>query len=104
MALLSYLTIIGFIIAIVIHNGKKTALGAYHLRQVLGLILTGIACWPVNFILAFIPILGWIAMFAIWIGLIVLWVMGLISAINAQQKPMPILGEYYQKWFAGAFN
>ena len=42
-ALLSYITIIGFIIAIVLHSSKKTALGAFHLRQVLGLFVTGAA-------------------------------------------------------------
>ena len=103
-AILAYITIIGFIIAIVMHNGKKTALGAYHLRQVLGLIVTGIACWPINFILAFIPFLGWAAMIGIFFGLIALWVMGLIAAIKGEQKPMPVLGEKYQQWFGNAFN
>ena len=41
-AILSYITIIGFIIAIVMHSSKKTAIGAYHLRQCLGLLLTGL--------------------------------------------------------------
>jgi hypothetical protein len=39
-ALLAYLTPllfgVGIVIAIVMHNGRKTALGAYHLRQSLG--------------------------------------------------------------------
>jgi len=29
--------------------------------------------------------------------------MGLISAINGQQKPLPVVGAHFQKWFAGAF-
>ena len=44
-AILAYVTIIGFIIAIVMHGSKKTALGSFHLRQVLGLIVTGLALW-----------------------------------------------------------
>jgi uncharacterized membrane protein len=103
-ALVCYLTFIGFIIAIVMHNGKKTKLGAYHLRQMLGLILTGIVCWPLNMILAFIPILGWACMFAIFVCLVVLWVMGLISAVNRQMKPVPVVGPLYQKWFGTAFD
>lgn len=103
-ALLSYLTPIGFIVAIVMHSSKKTQLGSYHLRQMLGLILTAIVCWPMNIVLAFIPIIGWLCMMAISIGLLALWIMGLISAINGQQKPTPVVGELYQKWFANAFN
>jgi uncharacterized membrane protein len=41
---------------------------------------------------------------AIMIAMFVFWVMGFIAAINGQQKPVPLVGEYYQKWFANAFN
>lgn len=98
-AIVSYLTIIGFIIALIMHGSKKTALGSFHLRQTLGLFLTGIAA---NFLMI-IPILGWIAAPIVLIGLLVFWVMGLISAINGQQKPVPLVGELYAKWFSGAF-
>jgi uncharacterized membrane protein len=104
-AILSYITLIGFVIAVVLHSsGKKTALGAYHLRQTLGLLITGLVLGVAAGILALIPILGVLTTFVIWGGLFVLWLLGLIAAINGQQKPMPVLGENYQKWFAGAFN
>jgi uncharacterized membrane protein len=103
-AILSYLTLIGFIIAIIMHGSKKTKLGSYHLRQSLGLILTAIAFGVVATLVAFIPFVGWIVGFAVWIGILVLWVMGLIGAVNGQQKPVPVLGEQYQKWFGQAFE
>lgn len=103
-AIVSYLTIIGFIVAVVLHSsGKKTALGAFHLRQCLGILITGVVTSVAAFVLAFIPFLGWLAVFALWIGLLIIWITGLIAAANGQQKPAPILGESYQKWFAGAF-
>lgn len=102
-AIVSYLTIIGFIVALIIHMNKKTVLGAYHLRQCLGLIVTAIALSVAGIILAFIPVLGWLAVLVAWLGFLVLWVMGLIAAASGQQKPLPVVGEYYQKWFAGAF-
>jgi hypothetical protein len=34
----------------------------------------------------------------------VLVVMGFISAATGQQKPLPLVGEHYQKWFANAFT
>lgn len=99
-AIIAYITIIGFIVAIVIHMNKKTKLGAYHLRQMLGLVLCGIA----NGVLVVIPIIGWIAAPIIWIALFVLWIMGLIAAINGQMKPVPVLGEHFQKWFGTVFD
>ncbi len=103
-AILAYLTIIGFVVAIVLHSSKKTRLGSYHLRQALGLIVTAIGCWIVNFILAFIPILGWLMILCIWLGIFILWLMGLIAAASGQMKPIPVLGAHYQKWFGNAFD
>src|SRR4051812_13921040 len=88
-AILTYITIIGFIIAIVMHNGKKTALGAFHLRQGLGLFLTGIVIWLPCVIISMIPFVN-LVMIILWpaigISLFVLWIMGLIAAINGELK------------------
>jgi uncharacterized membrane protein len=91
-AILSYITLIGFIAAIVIHSNKKTQLGAFHLRQTLGLFLTSL--------LGIIPFLGWLVLLFVF----VLWIIGLISAIKGEMKPVPLLGPLYQKWFGNAFN
>ena len=103
-AILSYITLIGFIVAIVMHSSKKTALGSFHLRQALGLLVTGLAFGFCVIILAFIPIIGWLAIALGWLSLLVLVIMGLIGAASGQQKPVPVLGEYYQKWFGNAFT
>lgn len=99
-AILGYITIIGFIVAIVMHSSKKTKLGSYHLRQMLGLVVTGLAAGFIGII----PVIGWLALPILWIGLFVLWIMGLIAAVNGQFKPIPVLGEHYQKWFGNAFE
>ena len=91
-AIVSYFSLLGFIVAIVLNSNKKTKLGAYHMRQMLGLILTSLVC--------IIPILGWL----IFIGLFVLWIMGLMAAIKGEMKPVPLLGGLYQKWFGTAFD
>jgi uncharacterized membrane protein len=103
-AIVSYLTLIGFIIAVIMHGTKKTRLGAYHLRQSLGLMLSSIAVAIASAVLAFIPFVGWLAGVAAWFGLLVLWVMGLLAAINGEQKPVPVLGIYFQQWFRNAFE
>ena len=99
-AILSYLTIIGFIVAIVMHGNKKTRLGAFHLRQVLGIVVTGFAIGVV----AIIPILGWLVAIVGMIFLFLAWIMGLIGAATGKQTPAPVIGPYFQKWFGTAFE
>jgi uncharacterized membrane protein len=103
-AILSYLTLLGFIVAIVLHSSKKTQLGAFHLRQALGILLTALGVIVADFILIFIPILGWLCMFLLWISILGLLVMGVIGAIQGTMKPLPVVGPMYQKWFGNAFN
>jgi len=111
-AIISYLTLVGFIIALVMYGTNKTFLGAFHLRQCLGLILVGIGGWiglvVVNLILVFIPVVGPIlALLLFWcfgLGVFVLWLIGLLAAINGECKPVPVVGAQFQQWFAGAFK
>ena len=98
-AILSYITLIGFIAAIFMHQNHKTPLGAFHLRQVLGMVLTSAA----SAVFWVVPILGWIVWFLVVIGVFVLWLLGLLAALKGDMRPVPILGAHYQQWFAGAF-
>jgi len=97
--IVAYLWLIGWVIALVMHNGNKTDLGAYHVRQALGLMILWLAVTIINTILAFagIPFVGYIFS----LGLFVLWIMGFIGAIQGEKKPVPLLGEQFQQWFKG---
>ena len=99
-AILSYITIIGFIAAVFIHQNNKTQLGAFHLRQVLGMVVTAIA----GAVCGVVPILGWIVWFAVCCVLFVFWVLGLLAAVKGEMRPVPVLGQHYQQWFAGVFG
>lgn len=79
------------------NNDKKNSFAAYHIRQCVGLALTGLALSVINVI----PLLGWIISFFGGIFMFILWIIGLIAAINGQEKPVPLLGEKYQEWLAG---
>jgi len=111
-AILSYITIFGFIVAIIMHSSKKTALGSYHLRQVLGLIVAGfalsIAAMITGFVLAFIPFIGPIILMIFWpvlmLGGLVIVIMGLLAALKGEMKPVPLLGEPIQKYLANTFT
>lgn len=94
-AIIAYLTIFGLLIAYIMNNDKKNSFAAYHLRQAIGLGATGLALSIINVI----PILGWIISILGSIFLIVLWVIGLMGAINGQEKPVPVLGLKFQEWF-----
>ena len=103
-AIVSYLTLIGFIAAVIMHGTRKTRLGAFHLRQSLGLMLTSIAVACGATILGFVPFVGWLAALALWFGLLALWVGGVLAAMNGELKPVPVLGIHFQKWFGSAFD
>jgi uncharacterized membrane protein len=100
-AIISYFTWIGWIIAFVMYNSNKSQLAAYHLRQSLTLMILGILVYIVQIMLIFIPFLGWAVAFLLWIGLVVLWVLGLVAAINGQEKPAPVIGSLSQNIFSG---
>jgi uncharacterized membrane protein len=51
--------------------------------------------------LIFIPFLGWTVAILLWIGLVVLWVLGLVAAINGEEKPIPVIGPMAQSTFSG---
>lgn len=98
LAWVSYLTIIGWIIAIVMYNDsqKGNTLVRFHLRQSLGLYLLGIA----GSIIAIIPILGWLIWITVSIGVLVFWILGIISAVQSEEKPVPVVGDLFQDWFS----
>src|SRR5699024_10172267 len=94
-AIIAYLTIIGLIVAFVMNTDKKNPFGAYHIRQVLGLAVSGLALG----IIGMIPFLGWLIGIIGGILILVMWISGLINAANGKEKPMPIMGKQYAKWF-----
>ncbi len=99
--ILAYCTLIGWIIAIVMHSSNKTRFGAFHLRQALGLFLTAVAVAIATFGLVFIiPFIGFL-MPLVNIGVFVLLILGLINAVNGKMEPVPLVGDFYNKLLSG---
>jgi uncharacterized membrane protein len=88
-AILSYLWIPGWLLSLILHGQNKTSLGAFHLRQTLGI-------WLISLLLPF-PILR------IYIAALVfvMWLLGLVSAAQEEEKAIPFIGQYFQDWFKG---
>lgn len=86
-AIVAHLTLIGWIIALVLNSQQKDEFASFYIRQMLGLII-------LNFVWI-IPILGWI----VGIVVLVLWILSIIGAASGEQKPTPVVGQYFQDWF-----
>lgn len=94
-AIISYITFIGLIIAFIMNNDKKNPFASFHIRQMTGLVLLGLLN---SFIIGRFS--GSLSLI-ISIGLLVLWLIGLIGAAQGEMKKIPILGDYFQDWFKG---
>jgi uncharacterized membrane protein len=99
--ILSYLPPLLFIVSLLAARESKFAM--YHCNQGLVLTLAAIAAAIANMILGmilvFIPFLGWFLMFVlhlgIFIGVVVLAIMGIINAANGVCKPLPLIGNRF---------
>jgi len=102
LGIVSYLTLIGWIIVLATRK-EKTEYTSFHLRQNAGLIALYIGIFILSMILIFVlPVFGLIANI-LYIGVFVLWLIGLLGAINNEKKPVPIFGNMFQDWFKTMF-
>ncbi|UFH35307.1 hypothetical protein [Flavobacterium acetivorans] len=94
-AITSYILGIGVFIAMSMNSEDKNSFASFHIRQGLGLTLTFISLGLIisNFDSLMISA-------PMWICISVLWTYGIFSAIKGETKPVPLLGNLYQKWFA----
>ncbi|MCL9769992.1 hypothetical protein NAT47_06150 [Flavobacterium sp. HXWNR69] len=93
-AWISYITIIGTIIAIFMNSENKNVFASFHIRQALGIFLTFFLLgYPVGFFDS------WMITASFWTFIFILWLFGFMSALNGEQKPVPFLGEFYQNIF-----
>jgi uncharacterized membrane protein len=99
LSIVSYITLIGWLIAY--FNGKEKAdsLLKYHLRQALGLAIVSIIFNVVLTVVAtIVPALSFLGIAGLII--VVLWVMGIINAANGAEKPTPLVGKMFENKFA----
>lgn len=94
-AIITYITIIGLVIAFVMNNEKKFSFASYHIRQSLGLATTSLGL----FVIGVIPILGWIINIIGFFVLLYMWIVGLMNALAEKEKPVPFLGKKFEIWF-----
>ena len=93
LAIVSYFTFIGLIIAIIMNLEKKNPFVNFHARQMLGLILMLIFS---NICEKYVH--TWLGS-GFWAITFIFWIIGLVYAIQGEAKTLPVLGETFQKWF-----
>ena len=93
LAIVSYMTFVGLIIAVIMNLEKKNPFTSFHIRQMLGLILMLLVS---NVTEKYIN--SWFGT-VLWSITFVSWAFGLINAIKGSDKPIPLVGAYFQEWF-----
>ena len=99
---LCYLTPLGFIIAALLYASRdeKRSIDQFHLRQSFGLYVTGL------FFILLYKAFGSELFYAdlssliVLIPLLLLWFLGFKTATEDKETPIPLIGRFYQKWFA----
>lgn len=93
-AIISYLHIFGAIIAIVLNNEKKDPFASFHIRQALGLTLLSMIIG--SMVSGFD---SWLVSGPFFAFFLILWIIGILSAIQGEKTLLPVLGPFFQKIF-----
>jgi uncharacterized membrane protein len=105
--LLSYFFVLGWSMAFfTFHKYEKTSLSSFHLRQTLLLYITYLFFrYGLSFFLSAVGFPVFLLSMVYYVFLvnatfIILWLIGLNGASNAQLKPIPVLGRVAQNIFS----
>lgn len=86
----AYIGLPGFLIAYL--AGDKEG-AKFHLNQALVIMIFSFIAGFISGILSLIPVLGLIVSLLTSIAVLIVWVLGLVAAINQEEKEVPILGQ-----------
>jgi len=93
-AIVAYLSIVGTVIALFMNNEDKHPFASFHIRQALGIF---VFFFLLGYFVGYID--SWTATLGFWVFVFILWLYGFITALSGQARPVPFLGEFFQKIF-----
>lgn len=87
-AIISHITIIGWVIAVAMNSNHKSEFASFYIRQMLGLFAIGVVG-------------GLIPIFNLFVALIVIagLIYSLVGAVTGIRNELPIVGSFFQDWF-----
>ena len=91
-----FLTIIGFVIAIVAKKNDKYVM--YYGKQGLVLFIAFVIASVCSMVLSIIPIIGAMIGWLIYVCAVVLWIFGIIYSLSGEMKPVPVIGQFAEKF------
>lgn len=106
-AILAYCTLIGWIISLIqvsSTTGEERRFTAFHLRQMLILMLMGAAVSIIDTIFFFIPFFGLIVINLLSFALFICWLILLIAAIQGKRKYVPFVGQAGENMLGDMFE
>ena len=100
-AIVSYITIIGWLIAFFTGERPRNSLAKYHLNQGFGLFIAGLILGIiVNILAVILPSVGVMLSSILGIALVLLLIIGAINAGNEKEAPLPIIGKFFENKFS----
>lgn len=93
-AITSYITIIGTVIAMIQNNEARNTFASFHIKQALGLMLSFFA---LGYLIGYFD--SWAVTSAFYLFFFILWIYGFIGALSGKMNLIPIVGPLFQKAF-----
>lgn len=87
--------IVGLIWYLVDDEIKKNAFAKYHFKQSLVLVITAII---LSFAASIIPLLNIVLVPLVELALLVLVILGIVNVVNREQKELPVIGSFGEKF------
>lgn len=95
LAILSY---IGILFLVPMLAAPKSQFAQYHAKQGMILFITSVILYLVFYGLAFVSIglIGFLS-FIPWLFVVIWSILGIVNAINGEEKPLPVIGTLIKK-------
>lgn len=94
LAIISHITIIGCLVSMVQHTEQKHPFSSFYIRQALGLHLLFFA---LGNLISFAD--NWTVTGILYGAYLTMLVLSLHACTQKEEKALPFIGNYFQKWF-----
>jgi len=100
LSIVSYVTLIGWLISYFVGKENANSLLKYHLKQGLGVFIVGFCCNIVVGIISYIiPSIAMLLSSLVSILFLILIIIGILNANKEIEKPLPLIGQMFVNSF-----